>query len=174
MQVDREIEADPILRNSHKMYELSPQELQPYMMNKLRRAYEINKVKWFTNYGPGDFHWSNPLMGEIHTSLHSNMFLISLMSLTTDEQYKKWVPLAQNYDILGSYAQTEIGHGSDVPSLETTATFDRKTDEFIIHTPSPTATKYWPGDLGHFSSHTIVFAKLIIDKVTYGVFPFIV
>lgn len=75
---------------------------------------------------------------------------------------------------MGSYAQTEIGHGSDVPSLETTATFDRKTDEFIIHTPSPTATKYWPGDLGHFSSHTIVFAKLIIDEVTYGVFPFII
>jgi len=64
------------------------------MMNKLRRAYEINKDKWFTNYKPGDFHWANPMLGETHTSLHSNMFLISLYSLTTDEQFKKWVPLA--------------------------------------------------------------------------------
>ena len=59
---------------------------------------------------------------------------------------------------MGTYAQTEIGHGSDVSQLQTTATFDPKTDEFIINTPSDTATKWWPGDLGMFSSHAMVFA----------------
>ena len=54
------------------------------------------------------------------------------------------------------------------------ATFDRKTDEFIIHTPSIKATKWWPGDLGNFSSHAIVFAQLIVDENKYGVQPFIV
>ena len=49
---------------------------------------------------------------------------------------------------MGTYAQTEIGHGSDVSQLQTTATFDPKTDEFIINTPSDIATKWWPGDLG--------------------------
>jgi len=58
--------------------------------------------------------------------------------------------------------------------LETTATFDEKTDEFIINTPSPKATKWWPGDMGHFSSHAIVFAKLIIDGNKYAVMPFLV
>ena len=33
---------------------------------------------------------------------------------------------------MGSYAQTELGHGSDVANLETTATYDMKTDEFVI------------------------------------------
>ena len=76
--------------------------------------------------------------------------------------------------IAGTYAQTEIGHGSDVSSLETTATFDHATDEFIIHTPTIKATKWWPGDLGNFSSHAVVFANLVIDNNRFGVMPFIV
>ena len=76
--------------------------------------------------------------------------------------------------ITGSYSQTELGHGSDVAGLQTTATFDEKTDEFIINTPSILATKFWPGDLGLFSSHTIVFAKLIIEGNKYGIHPFLV
>ena len=54
-------------------------------------------------------------------------------------------------------------------ALETTATLDKNTDEIIINTPSITAYKYWPGDLGRFSSHAIVFARLIIDENDYGV-----
>ena len=42
----------------------------------------------------------------------------------------------------------------------------------MIHTPTVTATKYWPGDLGRFTSHAIVFARLIIDGKDYGVQPF--
>ena len=78
--------------------------------------------------------------------------------MSTEEQYNKWGPLQANYRISGTYAQTEIGHGSDVSSLQTTATFDKNTDEFVIHTPSIKATKWWPGDLGNFSSHAVVFA----------------
>jgi acyl-CoA oxidase len=58
--------------------------------------------------------------------------------------------------------------------LETTATFDKETDEFIIHTPTITATKYWPGDMGLMSDHALVMARLIIEGKDYGVQPFIV
>lgn len=63
--------------------------------------------------------------------------------------------------------------------LETTATFDKKTDEFVIHTPSITATKWWPGELGRLANHALVFARLIIpdddgETNDYGVVPFIV
>ena len=84
------------------------------------------------------------------------------------------MPLIENVDIIGCYAQTELGHGSNVAGLETTATFDREKDEFVVHTPSITATKYWPGDMGMFSSHAVVFARLIIDENDYGVQPFMV
>lgn len=43
--------------------------------------------------------------------------------------------------IIGCYAQTELGHGSNVQGLETTATFDPATDEFVMHSPTVTSTK---------------------------------
>mmetsp|Transcript_5432 Transcript_5432/g.9155 ORF Transcript_5432/g.9155 Transcript_5432/m.9155 type:complete len:169 (+) Transcript_5432:465-971(+) len=86
--------------------------------------------------------------------------------------------MANNLEIIGCYAQTEIGHGSNVASLETTATFDEKTDEFVIDTPTPTATKWWPGELGLTANHALVFARLIVEqdgeKNDYGVAPFVV
>ena len=35
--------------------------------------------------------------------------------------------------------------GSNVRGLETTATYDEKTQEFVVNTPTLTATKFWPG-----------------------------
>lgn len=91
---------------------------------------------------------------------------------------KKWGPLLDNYDIQGCYAQTEIGHGSDVTGLKTTATFDKAADEFVIHTPTPDATKWWPGGLGKYANFAIVFANLMIEKdgnmTKNGMYPFLV
>lgn len=56
----------------------------------------------------------------------------------------------------------------------TTATYDKASEEFIIHTPDIRATKWWPGDLGLHCTHAVVFARLIIDDTQYGVFPFFV
>jgi acyl-CoA oxidase len=64
---------------------------------------------------------------------------------------------------LGCYAQTELGHGSNVAGIETTATLDQSTDEFVIHSPTVTSTKYWPGGLGLWANHAVVFAKCIVD-----------
>jgi acyl-CoA oxidase len=50
--------------------------------------------------------------------------------------------------LTGCYAQTEIGHGSNVQGLETTATYNVETKSFTINTPSLTAAKYWIGGLG--------------------------
>jgi len=47
-------------------------------------------------------------------------------------------------------------------------------DEFLINTPSISAAKYWPGDLGIFATHALVFAKHIVHGVNYGIHPFIV
>ncbi len=39
------------------------------------------------------------------------MFIPTIEAAGTDEQKAKWLPLAKNYQILGTYAQTELGHG---------------------------------------------------------------
>ena len=79
------------------------------------------------------------------------------------------MPDIANHKILGCYAQTELGHGSNVAGLETTATLDKATDEFVIHSPTVTSAKFWPGDLGRNTTHAIVFARLLIEGKDYGV-----
>ena len=62
-----------------------------------------------------------------------------------------------------------MGHGSDVGSLQTTATFDPKTQEFIIHTPHLDATKFWPGGLGKSANTCVLYARLISKGKDHGV-----
>ena len=40
------------------------------------------------------------------------------------------------------------GHGSNVMGIETTATYDAASREFIINTPDNEASKYWIGGTG--------------------------
>ncbi|KAF5180433.1 Acyl-coenzyme a oxidase, partial [Thalictrum thalictroides] len=108
------------------------------------------------------------------TDLHWGMFVPAIKGQGTEEQQQKWLPLAYKMQIIGCYAQTELGHGSNVQGLETTATFDPKTDEFVIHSPTLTSSKWWPGGLGKVSTHAVVYARLITDGKDYGVHGFIV
>ena len=121
----------------------------------------------------GAVDWQSP------ASMHWIMYQTSIETFCNDEQLKKWGPMTQNFDCIGCYAQTELGHGSDISGLETTALYDKKTDEFILNTPTISSTKWWPGDIGRFANHALVFAQLIIEdedgeKNNYGVNPFIV
>jgi alkylation response protein AidB-like acyl-CoA dehydrogenase len=42
------------------------------------------------------------------------MFMMSVEQLANEEQERKWGPLMQELKIIGCYAQTELGHGSNV------------------------------------------------------------
>lgn len=63
-------------------------------------------------------------------------FIPVILSQGSDEQVQKWIGAALKHSIIGCYAQTELGHGSNVAGLMTTATFDRHSDEFVLHSPS--------------------------------------
>lgn len=41
----------------------------------------------------------------------------------------------------GAMLITELGHGSDTKSFLTTCTFDKDTQQFVLHTPCLEATK---------------------------------
>jgi acyl-CoA oxidase len=82
------------------------------------------------------------------------------------------MPDLKAHKIIGCYAQTELGHGTNVAGLETTATLDEKTDEWVIHTPHVRATKFWPGSMGIMANHAIVYARAIAGGKDHGVKPF--
>jgi acyl-CoA oxidase len=106
--------------------------------------------------------------------IHTFLFLPFLKLQASPEQAAYWVPLANSGKILGSYCQTELGHGTFVGGIETTATFDEKTDEFVVHSPTISSTKFWPGALGYTCSHAIVMARLILRGKDLGIHPFMV
>ncbi|KAL8594946.1 hypothetical protein ACOMHN_038743 [Nucella lapillus] len=107
-------------------------------------------------------------------NLHNSMFIDTIDRFATDKQKAKWLPLAQSYRMVGTYAQTELGHGSFLRGLETTATYDPKTQEFVINTPTVTATKYWPGGLGKTANSCVVMAQLISQGQKLGMHSFLV
>ncbi|KAF2802696.1 acyl-CoA oxidase [Mytilinidion resinicola] len=102
------------------------------------------------------------------------MFIPTLRLQATAEQRAKWLPLAESGKINGAYCQTELGHGSFVRGIETTATLDTNTDEFVIHSPTLSSTKFWPGAIGFSCTHSIVVARLIIRNKDYGPHLFMV
>lgn len=106
--------------------------------------------------------------------LNYSMFQMTLENVADEEQKARWIPEQKNHRMLGCYAQTELGHGSNVAGLETTATLDKDTDEIVIHTPTIGATKFWPGDLGRFCTHACLFARLKVNGNDYGVHSFLV
>ena len=52
--------------------------------------------------------------------------------------------------------------------METTATYDKETKEFIVNTPNPMAQKYWITNGACHAHHIIVFSQLYIDGVNQG------
>lgn len=106
--------------------------------------------------------------------LHIGMFIPSILSQGTPEQQSKWMPLCQRLQIIGTYAQTELGHGTFLRGLETIAVYNPSTRSFIIHSPTITATKWWPGGLGKTATHVICMARLITQGKDYGPHGFIV
>ncbi|KAE8983558.1 Peroxisomal acyl-coenzyme A oxidase 1 [Phytophthora rubi] len=106
--------------------------------------------------------------------VHRAMFVPTLENQGDDAQRAKWLPLAKSYKILGAYAQTELGHGSNVQGIETVATFDKATQEFVVDSPTLTSRKWWPGGLGKTANHAIVHARLFLDGKDVGVQAFLV
>ncbi len=94
----------------------------------------------------------------------------AIENLGTERHHKAYVRRLIDLDLLGCFAMTETGHGSDVQSLETTATYDAATQEFVIHSPTPTARKDYIGGAAETARVAAVFAQLITpDGEGHGV-----
>ncbi|KAI8909610.1 acyl-CoA dehydrogenase/oxidase C-terminal [Gorgonomyces haynaldii] len=108
--------------------------------------------------------------------VHIGLFFGALQGQSTPEQFSHWVSkgaITMN-GMAGCFAMTELGHGSNVAGLETTATYDEASEEFIIHTPTVTATKWWIGGAAQTCTHAAVYANLIVKGKSYGPKTFIV
>ncbi|WP_420577711.1 acyl-CoA dehydrogenase [Ekhidna sp.] len=99
---------------------------------------------------------------------------MSIYFLGTEKHHKKYLTDIGTLKLPGCFAMTETGHGSNVKGIETTATYNHKKNNIIIHTPNHQAGKEYIGNAALHGRMATVFAKLIVDDVDYGVNAFVV
>jgi acyl-CoA oxidase len=98
----------------------------------------------------------------------------AIENLGTERHHEAYVKKLIDLDLLGCFAMTETGHGSDVQALETTATYDPETREFVIDSPTRTSRKDYIGGAAETARVAAVFAQLITDGEGHGVHCFVV
>lgn len=106
---------------------------------------------------------------QIKSGVQWGLFAAAILHLGTEYHHEAFLPGAMNLDVPGAFAMTEIGHGSDVASVATTATYDEATQEFVINTPFRAAWKEFLGNAAVHGTAATVFAQLITKGVNHGV-----
>ncbi len=109
---------------------------------------------------------------QIKAGVQWGLFGSAVNHLGTAEHHEKWLPGIMSLDIPGCFAMTETGHGSDVASIATTATYDPATEEFVVHTPFRAAWKDYIGNAAVDGLAAVVFAQLVTQGVNHGVHAF--
>ncbi|MER6105515.1 acyl-CoA dehydrogenase [Streptomyces sp. NPDC001832] len=118
--------------------------------------------------------WVGPVDAGLGTvaSIHYNLFLGSLLDHTSgpNRDLREFAELRRT----GTFLCTEAGHGNSAAQLETTATYERSTGEFVLNTPSAAARKFMPNTSSTGGPKTaVVAARLIMDGKDQGVFLFL-
>ncbi|MBT2531292.1 acyl-CoA dehydrogenase family protein [Arthrobacter sp. ISL-48] len=111
---------------------------------------------------------------QIKAGVQWGLFGSAVMHLGTDEHHARWLPGIMSLDIPGCFAMTETGHGSDVASIATSATYDAEAQEFVLHTPFRAAWKDYIGNAAIDGLGAVVFAQLVTHGVNHGVHAFYV
>ena len=128
------------------------------LQKRLDSFYRMEKLKKINLFGKflvnNELRFSKPSLNFLRTALvsgilpegnpmgvHYFVFIPAFMSLATQKQQDKWLQKCLNAEIIGTFAQTELGHGTFIRGLETTSTYDPKTKEFVINSPTITAYK---------------------------------
>ncbi len=106
---------------------------------------------------------------QIKGGVQWGLFGSAVQHLGVPEQHERWLPRIMNLEVPGCFAMTEVGHGSDVASIATTATYDPATEEFVVHTPFPAARKEYIGNAALHGVAAVVFAQLVTEGRNHGV-----
>lgn len=166
------LDSDPEFSRENQYFQSQNERYEDAIRKSVHLAKKMNELGWVDS-GLEYKYCYRAIGAELAFNVHT-VFIRSIMGLGTDEQIAKWVPLAEKCYIAGTYAQTELGHGTYLRGLETTATFDVATQEFVLNTPTVSSMKWWPGDLGRTATHAVVFAQLILKGQKMGMHPFVV
>lgn len=158
------------------------------------REIVLNQTKFLANKGYGALAYPEAYGGkgdmEGYAHMFENMMFVdgsltikfgvqvglfggSIQKLGTKKHHDQYLRDAGNATLLGCFAMTETGHGSNVRGVKTTATYHKETDTLVIHTPGKNDNKEYIGNALH-STMASVFAQLIVEGKNEGVHAILV
>ncbi len=158
------------------------------------REVVLNQVKFLSEQGYGALAYPKAYGGtedmEGYAHMFENMMYVdgsltikfgvqfglfggSIQKLGSKRHHDMYLKDTGETKLLGCFAMTETGHGSNVRGIKTTAAYDKATDRIVIHTPGKNDNKEYIGNALH-SKMASVFAQLIVDGKNEGVHAILV
>ena len=110
----------------------------------------------------------------VKVGVQFGLFGGAILQLGTKPHHDAYLADLITGKLIGCFAMSETGHGSNVQALDTTATYDQETSEFVLSTPSDSARKDYIGNAADHARVAVVFAQLVISGTSQGVHAFVV
>src|SRR6478736_9000674 len=114
----------------------------------------------------------------VKVGVQFGLFGGAILMLGTRRHHDAYLADLVSGRLMGCFAMTESGHGSNVQALGTVATYDAEAQEFVITTPDDTSRKDYIGNAAAHAELAVVFAQLEVgqgkEAERHGVHAFVV
>src|SRR6195952_3200072 len=110
----------------------------------------------------------------VKVGVQFGLFGGAILQLGSKHHHDAYIADLVKADLLGCFAMTETGHGSNVQALGTVAAYDHEAQEFVITTPDDLSRKDYIGNAAAHASVAVVFAQLEIHGASEVVHAFVV
>jgi acyl-CoA oxidase len=110
----------------------------------------------------------------VKVGVQFGLFGGAILHLGTGRHHDAYLPDLITGKLMGCFAMTETGHGSNVQALGTVARYDAADQEFVITTEGDQARKDYIGNAACHGELAVVFAQLEVGGKPEGVHAFVV
>jgi acyl-CoA oxidase len=114
----------------------------------------------------------------VKVGVQFGLFGGAILQLGTRRHHDAYLRDVVSGRLMGCFAMTETGHGSNVQALGTVATYDPGSQEFVVSTEGDDARKDYIGNAARHARLAVVFAQLVAghidDRERHGVHTFVV
>ncbi|MDQ6648777.1 MAG: acyl-CoA dehydrogenase family protein [Actinomycetota bacterium] len=110
----------------------------------------------------------------VKVGVQFGLFGGAVLRLGTESHHDRLLRDIGTMDLVGCFAMTETGHGSDVRRMGTAARYDAEAGDFVLCTPDASARKDYIGNAARHGRLAVVFAQLEVAGTGHGVHAFLV
>ncbi|MYY82567.1 MULTISPECIES: acyl-CoA dehydrogenase [unclassified Streptomyces] len=110
----------------------------------------------------------------VKVGVQFGLFGGAILQLGTERHHEAYLPRLITGELMGCFAMTETGHGSNVQALGTVARYDAAGGQFVITTEGDAARKDYIGNAARHAELAVVFAQLEVGGEHKGVHAFVV